>query len=111
MTSESGAVNHLPVDGQMQSDIVGCLMEAMAERLLDRDKIGTATVPSKQPIDADETAWDGCLWLFGENLRKHSCYSFYKHRSEYASATIDMPFSEIVLYLKKRALAQFKREE
>lgn len=93
----------------MQADSQRYLLNAMTDHFpIKRSEIGPRTVPSQPPIGADSQGWGICLASFGEYLRElRPVYIFYVHKPRYTVETIDQPFSDTVLYLKQKALAQF----
>lgn len=112
-TPPSGATAALPGDIQMQVDVHVCLLDAMTDKFpIERSEIGSKTVPSKPPIEADSGGWGPCLAAFGEYLKQlRPVYAFYVHKPRYTQETIDKPFPDIVLYLKQKVLAQFLGNE
>jgi hypothetical protein len=103
----------IPGDIQMQVDVHVCLLDAMTDHFpIKRSDIEPGTVPSKPPIEADEGAWGICLASFGERLRElRSVYSFYVHKPKYTTETLESRFSDTVLFLKERIVAQLFGEQ
>jgi hypothetical protein len=102
-----------PDNSQIQVDIHVCLLDAMTDNFpIKRSDIDANTVPSKPPIGAVPKGWGICLASFGDYIRRYrEIYAFYVHKPLYTEETIDKKFPDIVLYLKKKIIAQYSGKE
>ncbi len=103
-----GLKGKLSDNSQLQSDVIYCLLNSMTDHFpITRPDIKPNTIPAKPPINAKEGAWEICLADFGSHLCRHNViYVFYVHKPRYTEETINKKFFEIVLYLKKKLIAQ-----
>lgn len=99
----------LPGRLQILVDVHSCLLDAMTDNFpIKRHEVAKDTVPSKRPIEADGQGWGICLASFAEYLRSlRPIYAYYVHKPVYTKETIDSKFSDIVLYLTEKTVAQF----
>jgi len=93
---------------QIRIDVHVCLLDAIADQFrMPRKKIKAETVPSEDPIAASPVGWGMCLTRFERYLHElRPLYLVFDNEERFAEDTLDLPFSEIKVYLYERLIEQ-----
>ena len=106
--AEARLVVAAPGDVQIRVDVHVCLLDAIADQFrMPRKKIKAETVPSEDPIAASPVGWCMCLTRFERYLHElRPLYLVFDNEERFAEDTLDLPFSEIKVYLYERLIEQ-----